>query len=100
MTARLRAVEVSAMYIRRVKVNITFKTVRKVADESALIDSGESEKFLDISVWKALGIGSIRLERPIPVHDVAGTANRRGGIICWLKSRWERKGNEHAVLPH
>jgi len=84
-TASLQAVEVSAMYTKKIKVSITFKTVRKVADESALIDSGNCGKFLNISVWKTLGI--LRPERPIPVHDMDGTANRRGGITdyCWLK---------------
>ena len=42
------------MYIRRMnamKLKFTFKTVQRVADEVALLDSGASENFLDEEVW-------------------------------------------------
>ena len=71
------------------KMRFTFKTVRSVAEETALLDSGASENFLDKKVWKSLGIGRVRLERPIPVHNVDGTENRNGEIrhYCWLRVR-------------
>ena len=62
------------------KLGFTFKTVQRVADEVALLDSGASENFLDEEVWRSLGIGRMRLERPIPVHNVDGTENRNGEI--------------------
>ena len=53
------------MYIRRMnamKMRFTFKTVRSVAEETALLDSGASENFLDEKVWESLGIGQVQLE--------------------------------------
>jgi len=46
-----------------------------VAEETALLDSGVRENFLDEDVWKGLGIGRVRLKQPIPVHNVDGTEN-------------------------
>lgn len=80
------------MYIRKVnamKLEFTFRMVQKVAEETALLDSGASENFLDKRVWEGLGIGRVRLERPIPVHNVDRTENQNGEIqyYCWLKVR-------------
>ena len=50
------------MYIRRMnamKMRFTFKTVWSVAKETALLDSGMSENFLDEKVWQSLGIGRV-----------------------------------------
>ena len=81
--------EVCTIDIRRMnvmKMRFTFKTVQKVADETALLDSSASENFLDERVWQDLEIGQVQLERPIPVHNVDRTKNRNGEIrhYCWL----------------
>ena len=71
------------MYIRRMnamKMRFTFKMVQSVAKETALLDSGASDNFLDEKVWESLEIGRVRLKRPIPVHNVDGTENRNGEI--------------------
>ena len=80
------------MYIRTLtamKLKFAFRTVSKMADESALVDSGASENFIDFEVWRGLRIGRFRLKRVIPVHNVDGTANKQGAIdsYCWLKVR-------------
>jgi hypothetical protein len=69
------------------KTRFAFQTVSKTAEESALVDSGASENFLDLEVWKGLKIGHFRLKKAIPVHNVDGTANKQGAIdsYCWLK---------------
>ena len=46
-----------------------------MAEETALLDSGVRENFLDEDVWKGLAIGRVRLKQPIPVHSVDGTEN-------------------------
>jgi len=58
-----------------------------VAEETALLDSGASENFLDEDIWKGLGIGRVQLKQPIPVHNIDETENRSGGIeyYCWLQ---------------
>ena len=58
-----------------------------MAKEIALVDSGATENFIDIDVWKHLKIGRFRLDKAIPVHNVDKTMNKRGAIdsYCWLK---------------
>ena len=70
-------------------MDFEFKSVSKTAEETALIDSGATENFIDIEVWKALNIGRFRLERTIPVHNVDGSINKNGNIdsYVWLKVR-------------
>ena len=62
---RAKEGEACTMYIRRMnamKMRFTFKTVRSVAEETALLDSSASENFLDERVWQSLGIGQVRLK--------------------------------------
>jgi len=62
---RVEKGEVCTVYIRRMsamKLEFTFKSVQRVAKETALLDSGASENFLDQDVWKGLGIGRVRLK--------------------------------------
>ena len=65
----------------------TFKSVQRMAEETALLDSGVRENFLDKDVWRGLATGRVWLKRPIPVHNVDGTENRSGRIeyYCWLQ---------------
>ena len=56
---RVEKGEVWTVYIRRmnaVKLVFTFKSVQRVAEEKALLDSGASENSLDDDVWN-LGVG-------------------------------------------
>ena len=78
------------LYIRRLsvlKLDFVFQTISKTADETALINSGATENFIDIEVWKALNIGWFRLTKTIPVHNVDGSINKNGNIdsYVWLK---------------
>ena len=91
-TACCRVSTEDILYIRNLtamKINFPFQTISKTADESALVDSGASENFLDFDVWKGLRIGRFWLRKAIPVHNVDGTANKLGAIesYCWLKVR-------------
>jgi hypothetical protein len=77
------------MYIRKLStlnMNVSFRTSQSKADESALIDSGATDNFIDEDTWKRLGIGRKELARPVTVHNVDGTENKQGKIThyCWL----------------
>ena len=58
-----------------------------------MIDSGATENFIDIEVWKALNIGRFRLAKTIPVHNVDGSINKNGNIdsYVWLRVRFGRQ---------
>jgi hypothetical protein len=95
----LRTEVVNEMYIRSLKamqINFTFRTKLTKTDEIALLDSGASENFIDMSTWEELGIGRIKLPRPIPVRNVDGTSNKLGAIeyFCWLKIKMGRQEEE------
>jgi hypothetical protein len=69
------------MYIRKLStlnMNVSFRTSQSKADESALIDSGATDNFIDEDTWKRLGIGHKELARPVTVHNVDGTENKQG----------------------
>ena len=74
-------------------MNFAFKSVLKTADETALIDSGATENFIDVEVWRALNIGWFCLAKTIPVHNVDGSINKNGNIdsYVWLKVRFGRQ---------
>ena len=78
------------LYICRLsvlKLDFAFQTISKTADETTLIDSGATENFIDIEVWKVLNIGQFRLMKTIPVHNMDGSINKNGNInsYVWLK---------------
>jgi len=59
-----------------------------MAEQTALLDSGATENFISFRTWKQLGIGRQELNKPIMVHNVDGTENKRGKIThyCWLRN--------------
>ena len=84
------------LYIRRLsvlKLDFAFKTISKTAEETTLINSGATENFIDIEVWKALKIGRFRLAKTIPVHNVDGSINKNGNIdsYVWLKVKFKKE---------
>ena len=58
-----------------------------MAEETALIDSGATDNFIDENTWAKLGIGKMELSKPITVHNVDGTENKQGKLThyCWLR---------------
>ena len=58
-----------------------------MAEETALIDSGATDNFIDEDTWGKLGIGRMELPKPITVHNVDGTENKQGKLThyCWLR---------------
>src|SRR5712675_2462153 len=62
--------------IDAINVPFTFQTAHVMADETALLDSGATENFIDIDTWKRMGIGKRPLGKPIKVYNVDGTENK------------------------
>jgi len=78
------------VYIRRLKtmnVLFEFRTVGKMTDKMALLNSGATENFLDKEVWQRLCIRRVKLLKPLTVHNMDRTENRTGKVeyYCWLK---------------
>ena len=81
--------------------------------EVVLLDSGATKNFLDEDVWRCLNIGCFKLNRPLTVHNVDGTENKKGKInyYCWLKIHHQGKmaqikffltglGKDHFILGY
>jgi len=94
--AWLRRGQVSSkqdMYIRKISamnVPLLFQTAQVKANESALLDSGATENFIDEGTWKRLKIGRNELKEKLVLHNVNGTTNRRGELthFCWLRIKY------------
>jgi len=74
----------NAMYIRRINAMIVpFVSERceMWLIRKALLDCGASENFIGIDTWKTLKIRRLKLEKPIPVHNVDGTILTGLGIV-------------------
>ena len=83
------AEETDTMYIRSVKavkIKLAFRNVHGVTPEIVLLDSGATENFLDLNVWKSTKIGRFKMERSILIRNVDRTNNKSGNIeyFCWL----------------
>jgi hypothetical protein len=66
--------------LNALEIPFAFKTYMAQAEEKALIDSGATENFIDYKTVAQLRLGSNKLLRPRPVHNVDGTLNKSGGI--------------------
>ena len=51
-----------------------------MAEETALLDSGATENFIDHATIVCLRLGTKKLEKPCQVFNVDGTYNRHGTI--------------------
>jgi hypothetical protein len=51
------------------KLSVPIQTVRIMAKQTALLDSGATENFISHRTWRALGIGRQQLDKSIPVHN-------------------------------
>ena len=71
------------MYIYRqnsIQVPFTLSYYRGKVEETALLDSGATENFIDHTTVVRLRLGTKKLERPKIVFNVDGTLNRHGTI--------------------
>jgi gag-polyprotein putative aspartyl protease len=71
------------MYVSKentLEIPFDFKTYMAKAEETALVDSGATENFIDYQTVVRLRLGSNQLATPRPVHNVDGTPNKSGEI--------------------
>ena len=78
------------MYIQRissVNTKVTFQTLSEQAEETALVDSGATENFINHDMWTSMGIGRRPTARPMTVYNVDRSENKQGKIThyCWLR---------------
>jgi len=76
-----------------VKLVFTFKSVQRVAEETAPLDSGASKNSLDDDVWKGISIGQVWLKRPILFIVSMGlrTEAEESNIAVGCNSNWGNK---------
>ena len=84
------------MYIRRINAlneKIAFRSLSEQAEETALIDSGATENFINHKAWGRLGIGKRLTQTPLTVYNVDGSENNHGKIThyCWLRIIYQGK---------
>jgi len=63
-----------------VQINFTLSHYQGQAEESALLDSGATENFVDHATVARLRLGTKKLNLQRPVYNVDGTMNRHGTI--------------------
>lgn len=59
-------------------------SIKGMADELALVDSGAMENFIDQETVKRLKLGTKKLEVPVNLHNIDGTKNKAGKITHFL----------------
>ena len=64
-----------------------------MAKETALLDSGVTENFIDETTWERLRVGKNRLKDKIILHNVDGTENKQGKMThhCQLRIKYNGK---------
>jgi len=79
--------------VNTINLSIPVQTVHAMAEQTALLDSGATENFISFRTWKQLGIGQQELNKPITVHNINGTENKKGKIThyCWLRVLYDGK---------
>jgi hypothetical protein len=79
----------SVMINKRNSIHIPFRLhhFKGIADETALLDTGATESFIDIKTVNWLKLGTQELDTARPVYNVDGTPNRQGIIwqVCYLQ---------------
>jgi hypothetical protein len=78
----------SVLVSKRNSIHIPFKLhhFRGTSEETALLDTGATESFIDVGTVKRLKLGAQELEMSRPVYNVDGTLNCQGTItqVCYL----------------
>jgi gag-polyprotein putative aspartyl protease len=82
--------EEQEMYIKRLtsmNVPFSFQTAHAMAKETALLDSGATENFIDKATWKRMKVGRQPLVKLINVYNVDGTENKQGEMTHYCRLR-------------
>ena len=82
-TALLMEMEIDAMAISKwnsIQVPFELQHFKGTSQETALLDTGATESFIDIKMVKQLNLGSQELVIPRPVFNVDGSLNKHSTI--------------------
>ena len=78
------------LYIRRIcslKLPVTFLSMRTQTEETALIDSGATENFIDYHTAIKWRLGKRQLDIPRLIFNVDGTSNKAGSVTDYYVLR-------------
>ena len=67
------------------KIPVSFRTSRAMADKRILVDSGATDNFIDPRLLKRLKLGSRRLDRPRKIWNIDGTNNKAGLLTDYVE---------------
>ena len=79
--------------ISAINVPFTFYCAHGTAEETALVDSGATENFMDNRMVEHLGIGKQEMTTPCQVFNVDGSKNKQGILTHYCLLR-VKKGKE------
>ena len=79
------------------KIPVSFRTSRAMADKKILVDSGATDNFIDPRLLKRLKLGSRKLDRPRKIWNIDGTNNKAGLLTDYVELE-VRTGKETANM--
>jgi hypothetical protein len=99
--ALLEKMQIDSIYITKrnlIQIRFTLEHFKGTSEETALLDTGATESFIDHALVIHLKLGTQKLLITQPIYNVDGTKNQHGSIthICHLLVR---KGNKKETVP-
>jgi hypothetical protein len=94
------------LYINKhnsIKLPFSLYTYRGKAEETALVDSGATENFVDYKTVARLRLGTKKLEQVRPIINIDGTSNQAGDIMHYcdlLVTRGQQTGRERFFVTN
>jgi hypothetical protein len=86
------------MYIfrsdNRLEVPITLHSLKGMAEEVTLVDSGTTENFIDQETIRKLKLRSKKLSKPIQLRNIDGTYNQSGSVTHFINLLVNRGGRK------
>jgi hypothetical protein len=70
--------------LNKLELPISIHSTKGTAEESALVDSGAMENFMDRRLVERMKLGTQRLDQPIKLRNIDGTFNTTGQITHFL----------------
>ena len=66
------------------KIPVSFRTSRAMANKRILVDSGATDNFIDPRLINHIGLGTRPLERPQRIWNIDGTNNQAGMLTHYV----------------
>jgi hypothetical protein len=99
--ALLEEMQIDSVHVTKrnsIQVKFTLEHFKGTSEETALLDTGATESFIDHESVLRLKLGTQKLPITRPIYNVDGTKNQCGSIthVCHLLVR---KGNKKETVP-